>query len=139
MLRVFVVLCSAALACLAVTGTAGAESLTNENLVGTWVLDNGQCGQEDSELIVFRKTGVVESIRGGHVEAVGFWKVDDDDKIQLSVLAPPAAFDEKTKDVKGYYPFNITIVVFDVTGESFGGVGLLAEQLRRAKFTRCKA
>ena len=106
-------------------------------LVGTWALDNDQCGQDKSELIVFRKSGVVESIRGGRVEAVGFWKLDND-AIQMSVLAPPAVLDEKLKDVEGYHPFNITVVAFDITGESFGGVGLLGEQVRRAKFTRCK-
>jgi hypothetical protein len=137
MLRKLLALCSASLACLAVSGTAGAASLTNENLVGTWALDDDQCGQEKSELITFRKTGVVESTRGGRVEAVGFWKLNND-TIQMSVLAPPAVFHEKLKDVEGYHPFNITVVAFDITGESFGGVGLLAEQVRRAKFTRCK-
>ena len=97
MLRKIFALCAATLACLAVSATAGAVSLINENLVGTWALDNDQCGQEKSELIVFRKTGVVESIRGGRVEAVGFWKLDND-AIQMSVLAPPAAFSEKLKD-----------------------------------------
>ena len=70
-------------------------------------------------------------------DAFGFWKLDND-TIQMSVLAPPAVFSEKLKDVEGYHPFNITVVAFDITGDSFGGVGLLAEQVRRAKFTRCK-
>ena len=71
-------------------------------------------------------------------DAVGFWRLDND-RILLTVLAPPAPFDEKLKDVKGYYAFDIMIAAFNITADGYEGVGMLGEQVRYGKFTRCKA
>jgi hypothetical protein len=116
---------------------AHAASLTDADLVGTWVVNEGQCTDANAEFLVFAKNGAVESMRNGRADAVGFWKLDDD-KIVLSVLAPPARFDEKLKDVEGYYPFDITIATFNVAADTFEGVGILGEQIRYGKFARCR-
>ena len=113
-------------------------SLTDANLAGKWVVNLGKCSDSNAEFITFGGNGAVESMRDGRADAVGFWRLESD-KIYLSVLAPPARFDEKLKDVQGYYAFDILIATFNVTADGFEGVGMLGEQVRYGKFTRCKA
>lgn len=113
-------------------------SLTEATLAGKWVVNLGQCADANAEFITFGGNGAVESMREGRADAVGFWRLEAE-KIYLSVLAPPARFDEKLKDVKGYYAFDILIATFNVTADGFEGVGILGDQVRYGKFTRCKA
>ena len=112
-------------------------SLTDTSLAGKWVVNLGQCSDANAEFITFGGNGAVESMREGRADAVGFWRLEAE-KIYLSVLAPPARFDEKLKDVKGYYAFDIIIATFNVTADGFEGVGILDDQIRYGKFTRCK-
>lgn len=112
-------------------------SLTDASLTGKWVVNLGQCSDANAEFITFGGNGAVESMREGRADAVGFWRLEAE-KIYLSVLAPPARFDEKLKDVKGYYAFDIIIATFNVTADGFEGVGILGDQIRYGKFTRCK-
>jgi len=119
-------------------GHADAAALTADALVGEWVVNEGECSDDNAEYIHFSKNGTVESTRNGDTDAVGFWKLDND-KILLSVLAPPSRFDEKLKDVAGYDAFDITIATYNVTADAFEGVGILDEQIRYGKFSRCRA
>ena len=132
-----------AIASTMMCGAAAAQqpqpaSLTDANLAGKWVVNLGKCSDANAEFITFGGNGAVESMRDGRADAVGFWRLDND-RILLTVLAPPGRFDEKLKDVKGYYAFDILIATFNVTADGFEGVGLLGEQVRYGKFTRCKA
>ena len=83
-------------------------------------------------------TATPSSTFGGNGAVVGFWRLDND-RVLLTVLAPPARFDEKLKDVKGYFAFDMMIAAFNITADSFEGVGMLGEQVRYGKFTQCKA
>ena len=134
---------AAAIASTIICGAAAAQqpqpaSLTDASLAGKWVVNLGKCSDANAEFITFGGNGAVESMRDGRADAVGFWRLDND-RILLTVLAPPGRFDEKLKDVKGYYAFDILIATFNVTADGFEGVGLLGEQVRYGKFTRCKA
>ena len=134
---------AAAIAATMICGPATAQqaqpaSLTDASLVGKWAVNLGKCSEANAEFITFGGNGAVESMRDGRADAVGFWRLEND-KIHLSVLAPPGRFDEKLKDVQGYYAFDILIATFNVTADGFEGVGLLGEQVRYGKFTRCKA
>ena len=134
---------AAAIASTMICSAAAAQqpqpaSLTDASLAGKWVVNLGKCSDGNAEFITFGGNGAVESMRDGRADAVGFWRLDND-KILLTVLAPPGRFDEKLKDVKGYYAFDILIATFNVTADGFEGVGLLGEQVRYGKFTRCKA
>ena len=68
---------------------------------------------------------------------LGFWRLDSD-KVYLSCSLRPR-FDEKLKDIKGYYAFDILIATFNVTADGFEGVGIFGDQIRYGKFTRCRA
>ena len=113
-------------------------SLTDASLIGKWVVNVGKCSDPNAEFITFLKSGAVESTRNGTADAVGFWRLEND-RIYQNVLTTPARLHEKLKDVKGYYPFDITIATFDVATDSFQGVGILGDQTRYGKFTRCKS
>lgn len=118
---------------------AGAESaLTDATLVGNWVINDGKCTDAAAEFLVFHQNGAVVSLHDGQADAVGFWKIDAG-KIYLDVLAPPSRLDEKLKDIKGLFSFGITIAPYDVTPDAFRGVGILDDQVRYGRFTRCKA
>lgn len=136
------VIAVAALAMLSSGAGAADESapaaLTATALVGNWVVNEGTCGDAKSEFLNFSKNGSVVSSRDGEADAVGFWTLKDG-KIYLDVLAPPSRLDERLKDVKGVYTFGITIAPYDVTPDAFRGVGVLDDQIRYGKFTRCKA
>ena len=140
MIRTIRLMVAAAIAGAATCGEVSAqdESLTDASLVGNWVVNLGKCSDANAEFITFSKNGAVESMRNGRAEAAGFWKLEND-RIYLNVLAPPAQLDERLKDVKGYYPFKITIATFDVTLDSFQGVAVLGDQTRYGKLTRCKS
>ena len=134
---------TAAIASTMICGAATAQqaqpaSLTDASLAGKWVVNLGKCSDANAEFITFGGNGAVESMRDGRADAVGFWRLDND-RILLTVLAPPARFDEKLKDVKGYYAFDIMIAAFNITADGYEGVGMLGEQVRYGKFTRCKA
>ena len=126
-----------------VSGSAGAAegaaaaALTEASLVGNWVVNDGKCTDANAEFLIFSKNGSVVSVHNNEADAVGFWKLDEG-KIYLDVLAPPARLDEKLKDVEGLYSFGITIATYDVSPDAFRGVGILDDQVRYGKFTRCK-
>ena len=129
-------------ASLAFAANAGAASLTNETLVGNWVVNEGKCTDANAEFLIFQKNGAVESMRDGKLDALGFWTLSDDN-IGVDVLAPPSFFKERFKELKdasvGYQQFHITIAAFDIAADSFQGIGVLGEQVRRGKFARCKS
>ena len=129
-------------ASLAFAVNAGAASLTNETLVGNWVVNEGKCTDANAEFLIFQKNGAVESMRDGKLDALGFWTLSDDN-IDVDVLAPPSFFKERFKELKdasvGYQQFHITIAAFDIAADSFQGIGVLGEQVRRGKFARCKS
>ena len=129
-------------AALAFSVNAKAASLTNETLVGNWVVNEGKCTDANAEFLIFQKNGAVESMRDGKLDAVGFWTLSDDN-IGMDVLAPPSFFKERFKELKdtpvGYQQFHITIATFDIAADRFQGIGVLAEQVRHAKFARCKS
>ena len=129
-------------ASLAFAVNAGAASLTNESLIGNWVVNEGKCTDANAEFLIFQKNGALESIRDGKLDALGFWTLSDDN-IDVDVLAPPSFFKERFKELKdasvGYQQFHVTIAAFDIAADSFQGIGVLGEQVRRGKFARCKS
>lgn len=143
MFKLMGVIAVTALATLLGSAAGAAEdsaptALTDASLVGNWVVNDGTCSDTNSEFLAFGKNGSVVSARNGQADAVGFWSLKDG-KIYLDVLAPPSRFDEKLKDVQGVYSFGIIIATYDVTPDTFRGVGILDDQIRYGKFTRCKA
>lgn len=117
--------------------SATTAQLSGASLIGTWVVNDGTCTDTNAEFLAFSKNGSVVSMRDGQADAVGFWTLKDG-KIYLDVLAPPSRLDEKLKDVKGVYAFGITIAPYNVTADAFQGVGILDDQIRYGRFTRCK-
>lgn len=127
----------AALVLVAFESRAADEVLTPELIVGTWVLKNGSCTDDKAEFVTFRGNGAVESSDKGMLQAAGFWRLADG-PIKLNVIASPAFFDERLKEMEGqYYAFEINLTPFNIKDSTFEAMGVLGEQVQRATFTRC--
>ena len=127
----------AALVLVAFESRAADEVLTPELIVGTWVLKNGSCTDDRAEFVTFRGNGAVESSDKGMLQAAGFWRLADG-PIKLNVIASPAFFDERLKEMEGqYHAFEINLTPFNIKDSTFEAMGVLGEQVQRATFTRC--
>ena len=116
---------------------AADEALTPESIVGAWVLNNGSCADANAEFVTFRGNGAVESSNGGMLQAAGFWRLADG-LVKLNVIASPAFFEEKLKEMEGqFHAFEINLAPFNVKDSTFEAIGILGQEVRRATFTRC--
>ncbi len=127
----------AALVLVAFESRAADEVLTPELIVGTWVLKNGSCTDDQAEFVTFRDNGAVESSNKGMLQATGFWRLADG-PVKLNVVASPAFFDERLKEMEGqYHTFEINLTPFNIKDSTFEAMGVLGEQVQRTTFTRC--
>lgn len=127
------------LATLGISLEAHAADLDANYLLGTWVLDQSSCSDASAEFLIFRESGAAESVRGGKMEAAGFWVLNGD-TIDFHAVASPAFFDEQLAHLEGeYFAFRIRVVPFNVKPNSFETVGVLGEQVRTAALNRCKS
>ena len=124
---------------------AWSSELSNEYLLGKWVIQGTDCSDSGSEFVIFRDSGAVEAVRAGKLEAAGFWEINDE-IVVFHVTASPAFFlgaFEEAADLKAfegeYYSFRIRVVPFDIEPDQFGSVGILGEQVIKGTFHRCKA
>ena len=126
------------LAAFGISLEANAAELDANYLLGTWVVDEGSCSDASAEFIIFRESGAAESVRGGKLEAAGFWVLNGE-TVDFHAVASPAFFDEGLAHFEGeYFAFRIRIVPFNVEPDSFETVGFLGEQIRTAALSRCK-
>lgn len=130
---------------LGISFQAWSLELTDKYLLGKWVIDGTNCADASAEFVTFRDSGAVDAVRGGKLEAAGFWEVGDD-IVSVHVVASPAFFHdnrEEASDLKAfegeYYAFRIRVVPFDIEADQFGAVGVLGDQVNRGVFIRCKS
>ena len=57
---------------------AHSAELEADYLLGTWVVDQSHCSDTNSEFVIFRENGAVESVHEGKLEAAGFWILRSD-------------------------------------------------------------
>ena len=70
---------------------AWSSELSDKYLLGKWAIDATDCSDSSSEFVIFRDSGALENVRGGKLEAAGFWKLEDDIMKIHIVASPPAA------------------------------------------------
>jgi hypothetical protein len=131
-------------AVLGLSFQAWSSELTDEYLLGKWVIDGSDCSDTSSEFVIFRDSGAIEDVRAKKLEAAGFWEIIDDILV-IHVVASPAFFHDGRKEAAAliafegeYHAFRIRVVTFDMEPDHFSAVGLLGEQINRAVFNRCK-
>lgn len=130
---------------LSLTAEVRAADLTEDYLLGTWILDDTDCADPASEFVIFRDNGAVESVRAGELEAAGFWVLSGD-IIEAHLVASPAFFHDARADFlqltsfEGeFYAFGIRVVPLNMENDKFDAVGLLGEEVSRSVFQRCKS
>ena len=69
--------------------------LSNEYLLGKWVIQGTDCSDPGSEFVIFRDSGAVEGVRAGKLEAAGFWEINDE-IVVFHVTASPAFFHDNS-------------------------------------------
>jgi hypothetical protein len=58
--------------------------------------------------------------------------------VKLNVVAPPSFFDEKLKATEGQFGlFEISLAPFNIQDTAFDAIGILGQEVRRTRFTRC--
>jgi hypothetical protein len=71
------------------------------------------------------------------LQAAGFWRLADG-LVKINVVASPAFFDERLKATEGQFQaFEITLAPFNIEDSTFEAVGILGQEVRRTRFTRC--
>ena len=120
-----------------------ADDLDSAYFLGTWVIDDTDCASETSELVVFRDSGALESMRAGTLEAAGFWKLEGD-LIEAQLIASPAYFHDAKADFAPlaqsngeYGAFKIRVIPLNMEDNKFDAVGILGDQVAQGVFMRC--
>ena len=136
----YVILLQSAAICYA--KDAKSVELSLDYLKGSWALDSKkQCNAADKEYFIFRANGTFENGRSGKAEAAGFWQIDNY-IVQLHMVTSPGFFSDTHEQMKGYQGRFIYVparlVTTDVQVDSFDGVGVMGEQIKKATFFRCK-
>ncbi len=92
---------------LALTGfltSAYGDTLDAAYLTGKWEINSdGACGKEDAEKLIVHDNATFEYGRRGKVEAVGFWRIEDD-MVVFDMLTSPAFFQDIASELKALHP-----------------------------------
>ncbi len=115
-----------------------AAELTAQYLEGLWSLDGKeQCGSDNFEYVRFRADGYLETGDDGRAHGAGFWELKDQE-VTFHLSTSPAFHREDLKGYGGVYDqFDIRVLTYNVENDEFGAIGLLADQVARATFSRC--
>ena len=104
---------------------AWSSELSDKYLLGKWAIDATDCSDSSSEFVIFRDSGALENVRGGKLEAAGFWKLEDD-IMKIHIVASPAFFHDDREDAVDlkafegeYLAFRIRVVPFNVEPDFF--------------------
>ena len=135
----------AQLCALAIAGSAWADDVPADYLVGTWALGGAEaCESASGERLIFAADGTFTSTLDGDPSAAGFWQLTGHD-LELHMVSSPAYFDDpdRTDDdllasLEGQYDyFYARGLTFDVEPESFRVVVNMADTMRGADLNRC--
>ncbi|MFO1066979.1 MAG: hypothetical protein U1E14_00460 [Geminicoccaceae bacterium] len=128
---------AAALTTLAFVAPAGAATLSDAYLVGTWSTgDAAACTDPATERSVFRADGTFATERNGKAVAVGFWTLRDD-KLDMHVLANNNTIPELEPLDADYGYYVLHGLVFDVTDNSYRMVQSIGSHLQGVNAVRC--
>ena len=119
---------------------ANAADLSEDYLIGRWVLDEQNCSSPDAEYIEFNKNGTFEGTRTGKAEIVGFWRLKEG-ILDLHMVTSPAFFDDLHKELAGfegiYSYFQGRMVIFNTQNKSFEAFGVIGDEMKRTSAVRC--
>ena len=129
---------------LALTGTlssVNAAALDAAYLTGKWEINSdGTCGKEDAEKLIVHDNATFEYGRRGKVEAVGFWRIEDD-LVVFEMLTSPAYFQDIANELKAYTRhevYSMQMMPLALQQDQFSAVASIDDQMSKLTFQRCR-
>jgi hypothetical protein len=126
--------------CTAASPGARAATFSAEYLAGKWTTGSKEnCAAAEHEQTVFRGDGTFATEHDGQAVAVGFFEVDDDDRMELQILASASSIEPALRQQLAgtYHYLPVEALVFDVADDSFRMVQSVAGQLQGLNVFRC--
>jgi len=120
---------------------ANAAGLDSAYLTGKWEINSdGACGKEDAEKLIVHDNATFEYGRRGKIEAVGFWRIEQD-VVVFEMLTSPAYFQDIANELKGYTrheAYSMQMMPLDMQQDQFSAVASIDDQMSRLVLQRCR-
>lgn len=129
---------------LALTGflsNINAAELDAAYLTGKWEINSeGTCGKENAEKLIVHDNATFEYGRRGKIEAVGFWRIEQD-VVTFEMLTSPAYFQDIANELKDYTRhevYSMQMMPLDMQQDQFSAVASVDDQMSRLVLQRCR-
>ena len=110
-------------------------------LTGKWEINaDGACGKEDAEKLIVHDNATFEYGRRGKIEAVGFWRIEQD-VVVFEMLTSPAYFQDIANELKDYTRhevYSVQMMPLDMQQDRFSAVASIDDQMNRLVLQRCR-
>jgi len=118
-----------------------AAALDAAYLTGKWEINaDGACGKEDAEKLIVHDNATFEYGRRGKIEAVGFWRIEQD-VVVFEMLTSPAYFQDIANELKDYTRhevYSMQMMPLDMQQDRFSAVASIDDQMNRLVLQRCR-
>jgi hypothetical protein len=118
-----------------------AASLDAAYLTGMWEINSdGTCGKEDAEKLIVHDNTTFEYGRRGKIEAVGFWRIEQDEVV-FEMLTSPAYFQDIANELKAYTwheVYSMQMMPLDMQTDQFSAVASIDDQMSKLALQRCR-
>ena len=129
---------------LALTGflpVANAAALDTAYLTGKWEINaDGACGKADAEKLIVHDNATFEYGRRGKIEAVGFWRIEQDVAV-FEMLTSPAYFQDIANELEAdawHEVYAMQMMPIDMHPDQFSAVASIDDQMSKLVLQRCR-
>jgi len=120
---------------------ANAVALDAAYLTGKWEINaDGACGKADAEKLIVHDNATFEYGRRGKIEAVGFWRLEQN-VVVFEMLTSPAYFQDIANELKDYTRhevYSMQMMPLDMQQDQFSAVASIDDQMSRLVLQRCR-
>lgn len=141
MLRKTLLMLTSTLALTGFLSSVSAADLDAAYLTGKWEINSdGTCGKEDAEKLIVNDNATFEYGRRGRIEAVGFWRIEQD-VVTFQMLTSPAYFQDIANELKDYTRhevYSMHMMPIEMQPDQFSAVASIDDQMSRLALQRCR-
>jgi hypothetical protein len=118
-----------------------AAELDAAYLTGKWEINaEGPCGMEDAEKLIVHDNATFEYGRRGRIEAVGFWRIEQD-VVVFEMLTAPAYFQDIANELKAdtrHEVYTMQMLPLDIQKDQLSVVASIDNQMSKLNLQRCQ-